>query len=118
MSSLEYEDMYYTATNLEGVNDAYTKLMLKERKVLDAVNSVVQQKDLEGMVREGHGTIMDESLSKLIRDTAAALIGVWEDLQEGKALEEVFRSSRRIYLGVALVSLAILLLLLSKSDGR
>lgn len=118
MASLEYEDLFYTATNLEGVNDAYTKLMMKERTVLDAVNAVVQQKEVEGMIREGHGTIMDEPLSKLIRDTGTNLMGVWSDLQQGKELEEVFRPSRRIYLGVALVSFAILLLLLSKSDGR
>ena len=118
MSSLEYEDLYYTATNLEGVNDAYSKLMLKERKVLDAVNAVVQQKDLEGMVREGHGSIMDESLSKLIRDTGSALMDVWVDMQNGKELKEVFRASRRIYLGIALMTFAILLLLLNKSDGR
>tara|TARA_B110000483_G_scaffold239525_1_gene318187 strand:- start:377 stop:733 length:357 start_codon:yes stop_codon:yes gene_type:complete len=118
MSSLEYDDLYYTATNLEGVNDAYTKLMLKERTVLDAVNSVVQQKELEGMVREGHGSIMDEPLSKLVRDTGSAVMGVWVDLQKGAELKDVFRASRRIYLGIALVAFAILLLLLSKSDGR
>lgn len=118
MASLEYENLYYTATNLEGVNDAYSKLMLKERRVLDAVNSVVQQKERLGNGRVGAGTILDEPLTKILGDTAGVIKEVWEDLQEGKEIETVFRASRRLYMGIALTMFAILLLLLNKSDGR
>lgn len=118
MASLEYEDLYYLATDVEGVNDAYSKLMRKERRVLDAVNSVVQQKERIGAGRGGAGTILDEPLSKIMRDTADVFMGVWRDLQEGKDLATVFRANRRLYLGLASAMVAILLLLLNKSDGR
>jgi len=118
MASLEYDNIYYTATALEGVNDAYSKLMLKERRVLDTVNSVVQQRERLGNGRVGAGTILDEPLSKILGDTARVMTEVWEDLQAGKEAETVFRASRRLYMGIALTMFAILLLLLNKSDGR
>ena len=118
MASLEYEDLYYIATDPEGLNDAYSKLMMKERRVLDAVNSVVQQKERVGADRGGAGPIFDEPLAKIMRDTADALMGMWRDLQDGKELKTVFRASRRLYLGLASAMGAILLLLLNKSDGR
>jgi hypothetical protein len=115
MRSTEFEDMYYTATDVQGVNDAYSRLMAKERRVLDTVNSVVEQRRKE-LEYETKAPAVNMSLQNVLRRTARTIELILTDLIEGRSIEEIFVTKRLMYVGVMLCLVSFLLILLTQSD--
>ena len=116
-ASLEFDDVYYAATEVAGVNDAYSRLMKKERRVLDTVDRVVARRNRDLELRRGGSSLLDESLRGLWIRTVRALEGGARDAWNGRPLDVVFSSERRMYMGVALSATCILIMIMSKADG-
>ena len=96
-----------------GHADAYQQLMAKEQRVLDTIDRVVNEREVSarhassilGMGLAQHGSRLVAVMRSLLDDLTAA-----QTVQD--AIRAVWQEDRRLYLGVALVALALVCLLL------
>ena len=111
--SLEYEDIYNTTMdkNIFDDDDEYNKLMEKETVVLDTVNRVVNQKELEKTSK----SMLDSPVNVVVYRVFTVVKNVFHELYKKKAITEVFRSDRQLYIGMFIVFCSVCFIILYKT---
>lgn len=96
------------------VDDVYQKLMAKERRVLDAVNRVVNDRIVTSAKSSG---LFGMPIHELVMRTFGSVLSLFEELVACRSLKQASEAlgddARRPFLGVALVASALALALLS-----
>lgn len=103
--------------------DVYSDLMAKERRVLDTVDRVVN--DAVETRRQVRSPLSGMPVHEVAMRTMGALRSLWDDLISAQSLKDVLDAlqdpSRVMYLGIALVALAVLMSLvvaMSNSNSK
>lgn len=65
-----------------------------------------------------HRTLLDVPMRQLVADTSLAMRDTYRDLVDARPLEVVFAPERRVYVGITVSFVAILLLILINGDRR
>ena len=110
MANLEYEKMYYDATQkfVSNSDDVYTKLMEKEDAVLDVVNKVVNQKEDS----KNTGGLLDKPLRQIVYLVFVEFKNIINELKENKPLSKIISNDRFVHIGLFLISVSTLLVIL------
>lgn len=98
--------------------DRYGDLIDKEERVLDTVDRVVNDARLQ---RSERGSILHMSVAQIATRTAEVMYQVFRDALAARSTEDakaLLRSpERRLYLGIVLVTLALLAMLVTLGSG-
>ena len=112
--NVEYTEVYdatLRAIEAGDVEDVYKDIISKEKIHTDMLNRIIAQKDAERL----DTPMVDTSVSRVMLRVVDTMVAVGEDLRAVKPIREVFAPERRLYLGIAMVLLSLVLVVLYKS---
>ena len=112
--NVEYTEVYddtLRAIEAGDVEDVYKDIISKENIHADVLNRVIAQKDAE----RDSKPMVDTSVARVLQRVVDTLVAVGEDLRAVKPMNEVFAPERRLYIGIALLLLSLVLVVLYKS---
>lgn len=113
MTSVEYDDIYDILMKdiVYNNDDEYLQLMNKEKVVLETVNKVINQKEEEKL----HKSMLDTSVKMVVYRTFKVINVMIEEIYKRKPLHEVFRSDRRLYIGLFIIFCCVCFMFLYKA---
>jgi hypothetical protein len=110
---IEFEKVYnQTIDTIHNNDDLYTNLMMKEDKVIDMVNRVIDQKQKE----TAEANFQDASIKTIVYRVFTVIFGVMNDIMALKPVSVIFRRSRILYIGIFTVFVSLCFILLYKID--
>lgn len=113
--SVEYSDVYDSTLRdiQEGnVDDVYKDIISKERIHMDMLNRIIQQKEDAKLDKP----MVELPVQNVVYRVFRTLLDVVEDIRARKTVSEVFRSERRLYLGMFLVFSSVCFIVLYKAN--
>ena len=108
MATTEYDKLYQDAVKATEAENVYDLIMSREKNVLESVNRVVNQKEKEHTKK----SFRDTSVENVVYRVFVTLNNVITDMFSKKPMTLVFKKERRLYIGLFLVVVSILLIIL------
>jgi hypothetical protein len=110
---VEFENVYnQTIDTIHNNDDLYTNLMIKEDKVIDMVNRVIDQKQKE----TEESSFQDASLKIIVYRVFTVMFGIMNDIMALKPVSVIFRRTRILYIGIFIAFVSLCFILLYKID--
>lgn len=111
MATLEYDKIYSEVlSNRIESHNLYNDLLKKEKVVLDTINKVVNQKERKV------NKFTNMSINQIFSNTIDVLKDILVDVNNKKNIDVILQPKRRLYIGICLTFISILIILLYKSD--
>jgi hypothetical protein len=92
--------------------DVYSDLMSKERRVLDTIDRVVNDAVVTSRNKDGGGGLIGMPVHEIIMRTIGSMRSMWDDLISARSIEDVVSAlkdrSRHAFLGIAMISIAVI----------